>query len=162
MKRPRCPRGVAWATFINLYGHPTDICIEWPWSIGGDGYGQLVDCRGAATKAHIASCEMAHGPKPTPEHEAAHSCNNRACFNPRHLRWATRAENLADMIEHGTARRGEKSSFAVLTEQEVIEIRRRADAGARTSDLAQEFGVTPSAISNVRHRHSWAWLGGVS
>lgn len=161
-KRPRCPRGVGWATFINLYGHMTDICIEWPWSIGGDGYGQMLDCRGKATKPHIVACEMAHGERPSPAHDAAHSCGNRACFNPRHLRWATRAENLADMVEHGTRRRGESASGARFTEDEVRDIKRRLTAGERAAHIARSLGVPATTIHNIKAGHSWAWLDGVS
>src|SRR3970282_1657764 len=41
-------------------------------------------------------CEWAHGPPPTPEHEAGHICptgENEICVNPRHLTWQTRQEN---------------------------------------------------------------------
>lgn len=45
-------------------------------------------------------CEEAHGPSPTPEHEAAHATSNGcvgvACINPAHIRWATHDENIAE------------------------------------------------------------------
>ncbi len=161
-KRPRCPRGVGWATFINLYGHMTDICIEWPWSIGGDGYGQMWDCRGKSTKPHIAACEMAHGERPSPEMVVAHSCGNRACFNPRHLRWATQAENHADKLIHGTHNRGERNHGAVLTEDQVRDVKRRLVAGERPVDVARGLGVGNGVIYAIRDGRSWAWLDGVS
>lgn len=41
-------------------------------------------------------CEWQHGPPPTPEHEAGHTCPDgelSLCVSPHHLRWMTREEN---------------------------------------------------------------------
>lgn len=38
--------------------------------------------------------------------EAAHSCGNKTCINPRHLRWADHASNMEDAKAHGTLRGG--------------------------------------------------------
>ncbi len=41
-------------------------------------------------------CEQKHGPAPSPEHEAAHTCphgEREDCVNPDHLVWMTRTEN---------------------------------------------------------------------
>lgn len=32
-------------------------------------------------------------------------CHNRGCVNPRHLRWGTRQDNIADRILDGTNRK---------------------------------------------------------
>lgn len=37
-----------------------------------------------------------------------HSCDNRACINPEHLRKGTAKENTADMVSRGRARNGGK------------------------------------------------------
>jgi hypothetical protein len=41
-------------------------------------------------------CEWFHGPAPSPEHRAGHTCpggENKMCVNPNHLRWMTQSEN---------------------------------------------------------------------
>jgi hypothetical protein len=104
-------------------------------------------------------CELAHGPAPTPEHEAAHSCGKGAagCLTLRHLRWATAPENQADKIAHGTAPRGEHNPSSKLTEDDVRFIRAH-HRKLRNLDMAERFGVNKEHISNIVRRKTWAWL----
>lgn len=80
-------------------------CLIWPHARTTDGYG-VVRIDGQPRYVHRIACEQAHGPAAQAGLEAAHSCNTPACFNPHHLRWATSAENTADMLQAGRARKG--------------------------------------------------------
>src|SRR5690606_7588220 len=68
----------------------TDECILWPFSKSAKGYGRA-RWKGRDSNAHRIVCELVHGKPPTPKHEAAHLCGNRACVNPGHLQWKTHA-----------------------------------------------------------------------
>jgi len=118
-------------------------------------------------------CEAFHGKPPTSKHEVAHNdgvpTNNLAS----NLRWATRKENMADCIRHGTqingARhftatnpekiaRGERHGHAKLTEKQAREIllsERTIGSGRR---LAKKYKVSPAIISNIRNRIIWRHL----
>lgn len=78
-------------------------CLYWPYYTGGKGYGQI-EIDGQRLYVHRLVCEAVNGPPPTPEHQAAHSCGkgHLGCVARNHLRWATRIENEADKILHGT------------------------------------------------------------
>ena len=135
-----------------------DDCIEWPFSVTESGYGQF-KIEGHSTLASRVMCEAAHGQPPSPEHQAAHSCGNGTggCMNPRHLRWATRLENEADKIEHGTLMRGERQGGSKLTTEVVMAIREQAGVISH-GKLAAHYGVSRSQIGRVINGKRWAWL----
>jgi hypothetical protein len=71
-----------------------DDCIEWPYS-GQKAYPQI-NFNGHNHRVNRLVCAVAHGLPLAPDLDAAHSCDNPPCINPRHLRWATHRENLLD------------------------------------------------------------------
>ncbi len=138
----------------------TEECIIWPFaSKDRQGYGHL-SIEGRLTGAHVAVCTIKHGSKPTPKHQAAHSCGNGhlGCINPNHLRWATARENLQDKILHGRLIRGTKVKSAKLSESQVLDIREALSDGATKAGLARQYGVTFMTISAIGTRRHWAWL----
>lgn len=140
--------------------HTGEDCLLWPFAHRGNGYGIMsaIDLR-RGVSAHRYMCELAHGAPPTPQHLAAHSCGNGAkgCVNPRHLRWATPSENMADRLLHGTHQRGERNRKAKLTLADVETIR-AAWPERSQNQLARQYGVHQSTIWKVLHRVAWAWL----
>lgn len=96
----RYGRGKTQATLLTLVATETDHCLEWPHGMVSTTkrYG-LTSWDGKQRRAHVVACELAHGPRPSAQHEVAHSCDNPPCVNPRHLRWATRLENVKDCQE---------------------------------------------------------------
>jgi HNH endonuclease len=130
-------------------------CLMFPYSIGGHGYGQF-SARRVSPKpicAHRYICEKVHGAPPDGEWiAAAHSCGNKPCVNPRHLRWATYTENENDKRTHGRMQEGERHRWAKLSEKDVLEI--RATTGLH-KDIALRFGVTNVTIGDIKRRRSW-------
>lgn len=134
-------------------------CLIWPYSTDSAGYGRLGNKDGWRG-AHVLMLEMTAGPKPTPEHECAHSCGkgHKGCVNPRHLRWATPSENAMDKLPHGTHIFGERHGRAKLTDNQVLEIRELLAQGTSQDKIAETFGVSQASVSLIRHRKRWAWL----
>lgn len=141
------------AFVVSAVAQETDDCIIWPFSLC-HGYGVCRDENGKSSRAHIIACRMAHGARPEGG-DVAHSCGNKACLNPRHLRWATRSENEMDKVEHGRSLRGTRHHHNKLTDAEARLIKSSNERGV---DLAKAFGVTPSQVCAIRNGRSWGWL----
>lgn len=52
-------------------------------------------------RVHRLICIAVHGLPPEDKPLALHSCSNRRCCNPHHLRWGDVKENTKDMIDAG-------------------------------------------------------------
>lgn len=148
------PKGSSEAFLRAHVDHQSDECLNWPYRVVPAGYGLAV-IGGVQKRAHRWMCILAHGEPPTPRHEAAHRCGRPVCVNPRHVRWATPAENVADKLIHGTHNRGERSGRAKLTEADVAEIR---SAAPDLKALMAKFGVSKGCISKIRCGLRWRHL----
>lgn len=132
-----------------------DECLAWPYANDGDGYGSIYH-DGKTKRVHRAVCEEVYGPPPTPDHDASHSCGrgSDACCAKRHLSWKTHAANMADMVMHGTSRRGEKSPFAKLNEEQVRKILALKGA-APQHVIAKLVGTSRANVGHIHNRETW-------
>lgn len=133
--------------FLELQAIESDDCTLWPYA-RTRGHG-TVRAGNQRVYTHRLSCTIAHGEPPTPKHVAAHSCRNKHCLNPRHLRWATHSENCHDSVLDGT-------SSAKLTPEDVRAVRRHPNANRET--VARHYGVLPNTITAILDGRTWAWL----
>lgn len=146
--------------FSKIDKSSVDGCWIWTGNKVGSGYGTIgLGRRGEGTVyAHRLSWELANGPIPDGMF-LCHRCDNPPCVNPAHLFLGTPADNVQDAIAKGRHIKGELVGGCVLTEANVITIRRRyAAGGIRQEDLAAEYGVTRSNIGAIIRGRSWAHL----
>lgn len=86
-----------------------------------------------------------------------HKCDNRGCINPEHLELGTHKDNSRDMIERGGSLKGTKNPNAILTEEDVKEIRRLAFMGFKRKDICEMYGLKNiNNVTSIKYGHSWS------
>lgn len=145
-----------------------DECWPWTGARSVQGYGKLFAGRsptGAVMhhKAHRLSWEIAND-RAVPEGRfILHSCDNRPCVNPRHLREGDHDDNMRDRAVRGRGKQqlGEASPCAKLTETQVRQIIEELRRFPRRSQaaIAADFGIKQPQVSRIMHRKSWPHLG---
>lgn len=104
------------------------------------------------TRVLRIQCERYHGPAPVDGMDVCHSCDNKRCCNPRHLRWGTRSDNVRDAVARGQ----HVSPKRTLTADQVREI--RATPNVTRAEWARRLGVDPTTISQAARGLSWKEL----
>jgi hypothetical protein len=98
-----------------------------------------------------------------------HSCDNKACINPDHLRWGTQKENIDEacvrgrmpsppLVDQGKRARDGVHPWARLKPIDVKCIRDRLAKGETQQFIAADFGVTFQQISKIKLGQRWAHL----
>ena len=90
------------------------------------------------------------------DEHVCHKCNRRACINPEHLYIGTHAQNMRDISVAGT-KSGDNSPLRKLSSSQVAYIRQQIADGCSNADLAREFKVDGSTISNIKRRKTWRY-----
>lgn len=125
-------------------------CLEWTGNLNKAGYGRI-SVGNKVQLAHRASYEATHGPIED-RLLVCHRCDNPRCVEPQHLFLGSNADNMADKVAKKRHGFGEKHCAAVLTDEQVREI--RAD-GRPQRVLAHEYGVSQSQISFIKRYEEW-------
>ena len=128
----------------------------WRWSgAKKDGYGRIGDKRTKSTLyAHRISWEIHFGPIPDGLN-VLHDCDNPECSNPEHLFLGTDGDNVRDKVAKKRHSYGETHGAAILTEKDVLDIRRLRAAGVSLGYLARKHGISPQTVWCVVRRLSW-------
>jgi hypothetical protein len=147
------------------------VCWNWKRSTCTSRYGSF-SLKGKNYRSHRYAYFISNGYCP-PEMHVMHSCDNRLCCNPLHLKLGTNYDNILDKMAKGRQGRvkkenhwsiskpesiikGEQQSLSKLTDNKVLEIREFYKSGTlNTYQLAQVYNVTQACIFYVINRKTW-------
>lgn len=101
---------------------------------------------------------LAFIPNPKNKPEVNHRNGNRFENSTSNLQWVTRKENAQHAYDNGlqTAKKGEKSHFAKLTNSDAERIRAGYEIGYEAKELANKFKVTPTTIYRILRNETFS------
>jgi hypothetical protein len=95
--------------------------------------------------AHRRAYELHHKVDLDVSLDVHHTCNNKSCCNPKHLKSVPK--DLHAFLE------GHKLIFSFGVAED---IRRRVDSGEAKKKIAREFGVNPRSIVSICRNTQWS------
>lgn len=132
-------------------------CWEWRGVTNGFKYGRFI-FYGKNFGSHRIAYMFQKGMLPNGLF-VCHKCDNPICCNPDHLFIGTNSENIADCVSKGRQVRGEKAPRAVLSNSDVLEIRKEYKKGKTSyKNLGKKYGVRNAAIYKIINRRTWKHL----
>lgn len=132
-------------------------CWTWTGCRVPRGYGQFYPTTGRMVYAHRFAWMLFGGAIPNKK-LVLHHCDSPPCVCPQHLFIGSHKDNLMDAFAKGRHRppiteRGERHPSAKLSDEDVARIRDRLQLGHRQVDIAADFGVTQTRISQIKRGH---------
>lgn len=136
-------------------------CIEWDGAKTDSGYGRTYcERRKRTVRAHRLAWELANHREIPAGMVVMHTCDNRLCVNPAHLKLGTQGENLKDMYHKNRQGRrdfplGENHHTTSLTQEQVDELRATPYYRGLYFRKAKELGVSRQTVRNIYKGFTW-------
>lgn len=142
-----------------------DECWNWRKGHSSNGYGVLYLSNKKPITAHRMALSLKIGQIPEGLF-ALHSCDNRSCVNPSHLRAGTNTDNARDAVSRGRnsppprsgVKHGEKNHLSKLTEAQVKQIIELRAAGWSLIEVANRFSVHHGTVAAICSGRSWRYI----
>lgn len=128
----------------------SESCWIWIGAMSWNGYGRFAERKHHIVGAHQFAWKLKSGT--WPDGYVLHSCDNRLCVNPDHLRIGTQQDNINDAGLRNRRSRGSTHGHAKFTERDIAEIRTSDETNIA---LGRRYNVIYKTIWKIRTRRSW-------
>lgn len=122
------------------------------------GYGTFYDDDQKLKRAHRVSWEIATETVLSADEHVLHRCDNPPCVRFEHLRLGDQSDNMGDMRSKGRGRfrtrQGQDHYLAVLTDEAVLDARRRYAAGEEIRDITAGH-PSPGSLKKAIYGETW-------
>ena len=137
-------------------------CWWWAGSKSQAGYGMFSFAK-KRRPAHRIAWELYHGSSIPDELLACHRCDHPACVNPHHIYPGTHKDNANDATERGrwNHNKGEDTASSKLTNDDVLSIVARYNAGESGRAIALEYNIGFSGVHRIMSGETWAHITGI-
>lgn len=122
----------------------------WPWLAARE----VWDGGGSYETPIRLAWKVQQGPIPD-GHTVISRCRPAICVNAAHLSTGPNGAHQTLAGELGKAIKGEQASWAKLTEEKVVQIRREAHGWDDVEMFARQFNVSPACVYKALTRKSW-------
>lgn len=129
----------------------TESCWLWIGKTHKSGYGYLHYDK-KFYYAHKFSKEYSLGRTINSGFECCHTCFNKLCVNPDHIREDTRKNNIIDNVLSGN------HNTVKLNASDIISIRNMASLGKSDKEISELFNVCRRNINEIRRYKSWKYV----
>ena len=130
-------------------------CWDWEGALGGGSYGSF-SIKHKSIRAHRFAYAVYIG-ELDDDLVIMHTCDNRKCVNPSHLRQDTQKANIIDCVAKGrwVNNCGSKHGLSKLTEKDISEIRSLRKQGRKQQEIADIFDIDQGMVSNILLNKNW-------
>lgn len=132
----------------------TDDCWLWKSSTNDQGYGTFW-FEGRAVNAHQIAFRLSNGP--LGDKQVNHHCDVKPCVNPDHLYAGTQSRNVEEVYERtDRTQSNEENGNSKLSVEQVKRIKERLEGDESQREIASDFPVKRSTISNISTGKQWS------
>lgn len=135
------------------YVEKTDSCWNWIGAIDKYGYGKIKIAKNH--RSHRYSYELHNNKKLNSSIHILHSCDNRKCVNPDHLKEGTHKDNIMDMVNKNRHLKGSQIGTSKLHETDVVEIKKMILWNMPIISIANKYNVCESTIGHIKYGRYW-------
>jgi hypothetical protein len=151
------------SNYAEVDGGYATPCWEWLGALGGSNYYGTVWWMGRNHHAPRLSWLCHFGELIPADMFCCHHCDNPWCIRPDHLFIGPPKQNTEDMIAKGRdsfawMSCGENNGHTHLTDEQVLDIRRKCAAGMTHNEIAEQYQVCRQTIDDINNGNRWTHL----
>ena len=104
---------------------------------------------------HHVVAELAYGAVSGVRNHIRHLDDNKLNNYTSNIAQGTAGDNREDARRNRTMLIGSRHPLAILTEDDVRDIRRKLASGVRNKEIVKEYGLASSSVTYIRKRKTW-------